>query len=141
LSAIASLFSFGFGRGFVGQLDFSTHLLIILSAAIPVIVMIAVLWGIKKIFKGAGNYQQFTFVTGVSLAPMTFFLFLVWLLGANATNLTSLVGFFCFTTFILFLNTALIGVMRLSARNALLLVPITLVVDLFITKVIFEIIY
>jgi hypothetical protein len=39
------------------------------------------------------------------------------------------------------LNTALIGVLGLSSRNSLLLVPIVLVADFFITRVGLEILY
>jgi hypothetical protein len=130
-----------FGTQLSRELGFSEHLRIILGAAIPVVGMIAVLWGIRQIFKGAGNYKQFTFVTGLTLAPVTFFLILLWLLGTNAGELMALVSIFCFSTVILFLNTALIGILRLSSRNALLLVPTLLVADFFITRVGFDILF
>ncbi|MBW4614753.1 MAG: hypothetical protein KME21_16045 [Desmonostoc vinosum HA7617-LM4] len=143
VESIAALLTFGnlFGRGFNGQLGFSEHIRILIGAAIPVLSMIAVLWCIRQIFRAAGNYKQFTFVTGFSIAPLTLFLLLLWLLGINAGEITVLLYIFCFTTLILFLNTALIGVLRLSSRNALLLVPVLLIADYFITRVGFEILY
>jgi hypothetical protein len=141
VAAFVLAFAGAFGSDFSGQFDISIHLRIILSATIPVLGAIAVFWGIKKIFKGTGNYKQFTFITGVALAPITLFLLLLWLFGVGATDLITLLSLFCFTTFILLLNAALIGVLRLSSRNALLLVPLLLVADTFITRVAFEILY
>ncbi|WP_165790206.1 hypothetical protein [Cuspidothrix issatschenkoi] len=143
IESLAPLFSFGglFGASYSTQLSFSEQLRVILAATIPVLGMIAVLWITRKIFKGSGNYQQFTFVTGCCFAPITFFLFMLWLLGSSATELMALISVFCWTTFVLFLNTALIGVLGLSSRNALLLVPIVLVADFFITRVGLDILY
>jgi hypothetical protein len=145
-----SLLSGGFGGGlgsgfygtsFSGQLDISGHLRILLGIATPVAGMILILWVIRQLFKGVGNYKHFAFVTGVSLIPVTFFWLLLWLLGNSSIELMVLTGFFCFTTFILLLNTALSSVIQLSSRNALLLVPTLLAANLFITRVIFDILY
>jgi hypothetical protein len=103
--------------------------------------LIGILCGIKKLFKGAGNYQQFTMMTGVALTPITLFLFLLWLLGNSSTELVSLVGLFSLTTFIVLLYTGLFSALRLSSRNALLLVPTLLVADLILMKVMFEVLY
>jgi len=146
LMGFIGLLSGGLGSGFYGtsfsrQLDISGHLRILLGIATPVVGMILILWVTKKLFKGLGNYKQFTFATGVSLIPVTFFLLLLWLLGNSSVELIVLTGFFCFTTFILILNTALTGLMRLSSRNALLLAPTVLVANLFVTRVVFDILY
>lgn len=129
------------GTSFNQQLSIFEHIRILISASIPVLGMIAVLWCIRQIFKGAGNYKQFIFVTGFSLAPITLFLLLLCLLGTSGGELIFLVSIFCWTTVVLFLNTALIGVLRLSSRNALLLVPILFVSDFFITRIGFDILY
>lgn len=143
IESLAPLFSLGglLGNSYNTNLSFSEQLRVILAATIPVLGMIAVLWITRKIFKGSGNYRQFTFVTGFCFAPITFFLFMLWLLGNNAAELMALISVFCWTTFVLFLNTALIGVLGLSSRNSLLLVPIVLVADFFITRVGIDILY
>ena len=123
------------------KLNFSEHFRILLGAGIPVAGMIVVLLGIKQIIGAKGNYKQFTFITGVSLTPLTAFLLLLWFSGNGDTDIITLVGFFCFTTFILFLNTSLVGILRLSPRNALLFVPIIIVLDVFISRVAFKILY
>ncbi|MCM0592303.1 MAG: hypothetical protein KA716_19690 [Gloeotrichia echinulata DEX184] len=136
-----------FNSGFSGfsntnlELVLSAHFRIILISSVPAIGIILVLWAIAKIFKGSGNYKQFTFATGVSLFPITCFLFVLWLLGYSSSEFVSLLSIFCFTTLILLLNTTLIGLIELSARNALLLVPIILVADTFITRVVVNILY
>jgi hypothetical protein len=141
LSGFLGLWSFGLSSGYGGGLGIAEHFRILLSAAIPVVGLVGSLWGIKKLFKGAGNYQQFTMMTGVALTPITFFLFLLWLLGNSSTELVSLVGFFSLTTFIVLLYTGLFIVLRLSSRNALLLVPTLLVADLILMKVVFGVLY
>jgi hypothetical protein len=143
IESLAPLFSFGglFASSYNTNLSFSEQLQIIISATIPILGMIAVLWMISKIFKGYGNYQQFIFVTGCCFAPITFFLFMLCLLGSDAAELMALISVFCWTTFVLFLNTALIGVLGLSSRNALFIVPIALVADFYITRVGLEILY
>jgi hypothetical protein len=142
VDVLIALFSGNLTQIFGGtQLDFSAHFRILLTSSIPVISTIAVLLAIQKIFKTSGNYQKFTFITGIIFAPITFFFFLLWLLGISSGQLIVLVGFFCFTTFILFLNTGLMGVLHLSSRNALLLVPIIVVVDIFIIRIFLEIVY
>lgn len=130
-----------YGTSFSGQLDISGHLRILLGIATPVAGMILILWATKKLFNGIGNYKQFAFATGVSLIPVTFFLLLLWLLGNSSTELMVLTGFFCFTTFILILNTALTSLMHLSSRNSLFLVPTVLVANLFATRVVLDILY
>ena len=97
--------------------------------------IILILWAIQQIFRGKGNIKQFTFATGVCVFPITILLLLTWLLGYTNFDVLSLLSVFCFTTLILLLNTTLIGVLRLSARNALFLVPIILVADTFIMRV------
>lgn len=143
VESLAPLFSIVglFGNNYNTDISFSEHLRVILAAIIPVLGMIAVLWITRKIFKGSGNYQQFTFLTGFCFTPITFFLLMLWLLGSDAAELMALISVFCWTTFVLFLNTALIGVLGLSSRNALLLVPIVLVADFFITRVGIDILY
>jgi hypothetical protein len=140
-----AIFASFIGGGFYGssysQLDLSAHIRILLSIATPLAGLILVLWGINRIFKGKGNLKQLTFIAGVSIVPITFFMLLLWLLGNSSPELVALAGLFCFTTFVLLLNTSLVGVIRLSSRNALLLVPITMTANLFITKVAFEILY
>ncbi|WP_404790790.1 hypothetical protein [Altericista sp. CCNU0014] len=137
LAGFFGLWSFGFTGGYRGELGVADHFRILLSAAIPVLGIIGILWGVKKLFKGAGNYKQFTLIVGVALTPITFFLFLLWLLGNSSAEFVSLVGFFCITTFILFLHTSLFGIMHLSSRNAFLLVPTLLVANVFFMTVIF----
>lgn len=123
---------FGGTRFDIGFLD---HVKIILASSFPVIGIIFILWAIQQIFKGKGNIKQFTFATGVCVFPITILLLLTWLLGYTNFDVLSLLSVFCFTTLILLLNTTLIGVLRLSARNALFLVPIILVADTFIMRV------
>lgn len=135
------LWSFGLSSGYSGGLGVADHLRILLSAAIPVLGMIGILWGIKKLFKGLGNYRQFTLMVGVVLTPITFFLFLLWLLGNSSVELVSLVGLSSLTTFTVLIYTGLFSVLRLSSRNALLLVPTILVAELLLVKVMFEILY
>lgn len=137
----ASFIGGGFYGSSYGQLDLSAHIRILLSIATPLAGLIIVLWGISQIFKGKGNLKQLTFVAGVSIVPIIFFMLLLWLLGNSSPELVALAGLFCFTTFVLLLNTSLVGVIRLSPCNALLLVPITMTANLFITKVAFEILY
>jgi hypothetical protein len=141
LSGFLGFWSFGLSSGYGGGLGIAEHLRILLSAAIPVLGMIGILWGIKKLFKGAGNYKQFTSMAGVVLTPITVFLFLLWLLGSSSAELVSLVGLFSLTTFILLIYAGLFGLLRLSSRNALLLVPTILITDLILMKVVFEILY
>jgi hypothetical protein len=141
LSGFLGFWSFGLSSGYGGGLGVAEHFRILLSAAIPVLGMVGILWGIKKLFKGAGNYQQFTLMTGVVLTPITGFLFLLWLLGNSSVELISLVGLFSLTTFVLLLYTELFSLLRLSSRNALLLVPTLLVTDLILMKIMFEILY
>jgi hypothetical protein len=141
LSGFLGLWSFGLSSGYGGGLGIADHFRILLSAGIPVFGLIGILCGIKKLFKGAGNYQQFTMMTGVALTPITLFLFLLWLLGNSSTELVSLVGLFSLTTFIVLLYTGLFSALRLSSRNALLLVPTLLVADLILMKVMFEVLY
>jgi hypothetical protein len=141
LSGFLGLWSFGLSSGYGGGLGIADHFRILLSAAIPVLGLIGILWGIKKLFKGAGNYQQFTMMTGVALTPITFFLFLLWLLGNSSTELVSVVGFFSLTTFIMLLYAGLFNLLRLSSRNSILLVPALLVADLILMKVMFELLY
>lgn len=123
---------FGGTRFDIGFLD---HVKIILASSFPVIGIIFILWAIQQIFKGKGNIKQFTFATGVCVFPITILLFVTWLLGYTNFDVLALLSVFCFTTLILLLNTTLIGVLRLSARNALFLVPIILVADTFIMRV------
>jgi hypothetical protein len=145
LGGFASLIGGGFGSSFYGgsfgQLDLSAHIRILLSITTPIAGMILVLWIARQIFKGVGNLKQLTLVTGVAVIPITFFMLLLWLLGNSSMEVMSLASLFCCTTFILLLNTALIGVIRLSTRNTILIVPMLLVADLLITKVVFEILY
>jgi hypothetical protein len=141
LSSFLGIWSFGLSSGYGGGLGIADHFRILLSAGIPVLGLIGILWGIKKLFKGAGSYQQFTMMTGVALTPITFFLFLLWLLGNSSTELISVVGFFSLTTFIVLLYTGLFNLLRLSSRNSILLVPTLLVADLILMKVMFEILY
>jgi hypothetical protein len=145
LAGFIGLLAGGFGGTFFssisGQLDISDHLCILLSLSAPVVGLAVILWGIKNLFKGVGTFKHFTFVTGVALIPITFFLLLLWLLGNNSVELITLTALFCFTAFILLLNASLMSVMRLSSRNALLLVPVLLVADLFVARVAFEILY
>jgi hypothetical protein len=141
LSGFLGFWSFGLSSGYGGGLGVTEHFRILISAAIPVLGMIGILWGIKKLFKGAGNYQQFTLMTGVVLTPITVFLFLLWLLGSSSAELVSLVGLFSLTIFVLLIYAGLFGLLRLSSRNALLLVPILLVVDLILMKLMLEILY
>jgi hypothetical protein len=141
LSGLLGFWSFGLSSGYGGGLGVAEHLRIMLSSAIPVLGMIGILWGIKKLFKGAGNYKQFTLMAGVVLTPITGFLFLLWLLGNSSVELVSIVGLFSLTTFVLLLYTGLFSLLRLSSRNALLLVPTLLVANLILMKVMFEILY
>jgi hypothetical protein len=141
LSGLLGLWSFGLNSGYGGGLGIADHFRILLSAAIPVLGLIGILWGIKKLFKGAGNYQQFTMMAGVALTPITLFLFLLWLLGNSSTELVSLIGFFSLTTFIMLLYTGLFNLLRLSSRNSMLLVPTLLIADLILMKVVFEVLY
>ena len=117
------------------DIEFLDHVKIILASSFPVIGIIFILWAIQQIFKGKGNIKQFTFATGVCVFPITILLFVTWLLGYTNFDVLALLSVFCFTTLILLLNTTLIGVLRLSARNALFLVPIILVADTFIMRV------
>jgi hypothetical protein len=134
----ANAFSSGISRGFGGSrfdIAFSDHIKILLLSSFPALGIIFILWAIKQIFKGKGNIKQFTFATGVSIFPITLLLFVTWLFGYTNLDFLSLLSVFCFTTLILLLNTTLIGVLQLSSRNALFLVPIVLVADTFIVRV------
>jgi hypothetical protein len=137
LGFLNSLGSSGFG-GF--QIEFFDHVKIILTSAAPAVGIIFILWAIQQIFKGKGNIKQFTFAAGVCITPLTVLFFATWLIGFNNFDVLGLLFVFCYTTLILLLNTTLIGVLRLSARNALLLVPIILVSDTFIVRVLASII-
>jgi hypothetical protein len=150
IKAIATIATFlvTFGRIFSGSssspsinLGLSEHIRIVISSAVPAIGIILVLWAIQKFFKGAGNYKQFTFATGICLFPITVLLSILWLLGFSSGEFVLLLTIFCFSTLILLLNSTLIGVVQLSTRNAFLLVPIVLVIDTFIIRIVSAILY
>jgi hypothetical protein len=141
LAGFLGLWSLGLAGGYGGSLGVGDHIRILLSATVPVLSMIGVLWGIKKTFKGAGNYKQFTLVTGIALTPITFFLFLFWLSNNSAVELIMLSGFFCTIMLILLINAALLDVMRLSARNSFFIVPSLLIISICIARIVLGILY
>jgi hypothetical protein len=147
ITVLATLFG-AFGQIFSGsysrsgiELGLSEHIRILLSSAVPAVGIILVLLAIQKFFKGAGNYKQFTFATGICLFPITLFLIVLWLIGFSSGEFILLLTIFCFSTLILLLNSTVIGVLQLSARNAFFLVPIVLVVDTFIIRIVASILY
>jgi hypothetical protein len=147
ITVIATLFG-AFSHIFSGgsssptiNFGLSEHIRILVSSAVPALGIVLVLLAIQKFFKGAGNYKQFTFATGICLFPITLLLFILWLLGFSSGEFVLLLTIFCFSTLILLLNSTMIGVLQLSARNAFLLVPIVLVVDTFIIRIVSSILY
>jgi hypothetical protein len=142
LSLIIGIFS-GFGRIFSGgsidsynAIGTSEHIKILILSAVPAIGIVLILWAIQQFFKGAGNYKQYIFATGVCLFPITLLLFVLWVFGFNSGDLILLLTIFCFSTLVLLLNSTLTGILQLSSRKSLFLVPIVLVVDTFIIRTI-----
>jgi hypothetical protein len=122
------------------KIGFFDHVKIIFLSSLPLLGIIFILWAIKQIFRSKGKIKQFVFATGVSIAPITLLLFLIWLLGFTNFDFLALLSVFCSTTYILLLNTTLISILKLSSRNALFLVPIVLVTNTFVIRVLSSIV-
>jgi hypothetical protein len=140
-SYFGNIFSGGFSRNFNFELGFSEHIRILITSFIPVLSTILIFWAIAHFLKGQGNYKQFTFAAGICLFPLTVFLFALWLIGSSSITFLSLLSVFCLTTLVLLLNATTTEILRLPSRSAFFLVPIILVIDSFILRIAFEILY
>jgi hypothetical protein len=140
-SSFGSILSGGFSRNFNFELGFSEHIRILVTSSIPALGTIFIFWVIAHFFKGQGNYKQFTFAAGICLFPLTVFLFALWLIGSSSVTFLSLLGVFCLTTLVLLLNATTIEILRLPSRSAFFLVPTILVINSFILRIAFEILY
>jgi len=119
------------------SLGVADHVKVILASAVPVAATVICLMLIKKLMDAAGNVKQFTFSTGVAFFPFAIILLLSLVLGAVNAKITAYLVLFGATTTVLMLNATLTTVMKVSARAALLLVPVVMVIAVFISRMLY----
>jgi Yip1 domain len=112
---------------------------LLLAALIPAVALWAGFLAIQKIFKGQGTFNGNIFLTGICLLPMTIAFLACWILGSKNLELVALFGFFGFSITVLLINSAILSVLKLSTRKAVLLTPTLLVLSAYLTKVVYGI--
>ncbi len=125
IGALAANFSAMAGEEI--SLGIMDHLKLILTG----IAIFGALFGCLMVYKSAlgakGELADYLFVTGIVLLPFGLLELLAWLLGLPGARITSLLGVFVLTTSVLMLNAALVDVLKMDRRRAVIFVPVTFV--------------
>ncbi|WP_299485980.1 Yip1 family protein [Acaryochloris sp. IP29b_bin.137] len=133
-----SLSRFSTGSDFRPQLGVADHLKIIIVSALPFLAAVGVLIAIQKLFKSRGNSKQMVFIAGICFLPVAILQLLIMVFGAGNIEFLLILILVVFTTTVLLINTALIDVLKLSSRTAMILVPAILLVIFYVQKLLLE---
>lgn len=123
------------------DIGIAEHIRGLLLCGTPVYALILGFIGIRKCFNAKGTVNQYTFITGICLLPITLNALLFWILGFNGLELSSLFAIISSSLLVLLLNSAVTNVLGLTAQKSLWLVPLLLVVLVFSIQVFFGILY
>lgn len=117
----------------VGLIDYLTLFLVALT--LP-----AALWAsfvvVGKVFGGKASRNACAFAAGVALLPMVVILLVLSILGPGNIEVLAVTGLFGMTLTVLLLNSALLDVLKLSTRQAVLLTPTLILVTGYTAKMI-----
>ena len=117
----------------VGPVDYVTLFLVALTPP-------AALWAgfvvVGKVFGGKASRNACAFAAGVALLPMAIILLCILILGPGNIEVIAVMGLFGLTITVLLLNSALLDVLKLSTRQAVLLTPTLILVTGYIAKTI-----
>jgi|GEM_PF-3283162 len=133
-----ALSRFASGTDFAPELGITDHLKIILFSSLPLFILLGLFIAVQQILKGQVNAKQMVFVTAISVFPLTILQLLITIFGAGNPEFLGILLVFTLTSTILAIHTSLIYVLRLTARAAIILVPILLLAVFYIQKLLLE---
>ncbi len=128
-----SRFASAFGR----SVRMTAYAEMFLIGVVPASALWAAFFLLAKIFKTQTTPYECVFATGVALIPSTITLLVVLLVGLNNFEIVTVVGFFGASMTVLFLNSAVLDILKLSTRHAVLLTPTIMLVSAYLTKVMY----
>jgi hypothetical protein len=125
---------------FIGGMFFSIGLKEVLQVAlvatVPIVCMVAILFGAQMVFAKRKDLPRAIFVGGAALLPITILNLVTGILGAANWNVISLVAVFAFCYTILLLYAGCRDVLKTSPPIAAIGVPVILLATGWLTKVI-----
>jgi len=123
------------------NIPFEVNAKIIILNLLSVAVLVFLLWAIKSIYNKSQSIKSLIFAASISYLPGGLTTLIFWITGYTSVEFLVILFIITLTTAILFLNSILSNLLGLSTRNIFLLIPIILICNSLINRIIYSIIF
>ncbi|MFH0825549.1 MAG: hypothetical protein V2B18_22570 [Pseudomonadota bacterium] len=119
------------------RLGSEVYIKTVLIALVPAVALWVGFMAISILFTTGTSFYKCGFSTGVALVPTAFTFLALFILGTGNIEMVALMAFFGMSITLLLLNSAMLDVLKLSTRQAVLLTPTLILMAAYAAKVIY----
>lgn len=123
------------------NIPFEVNAKILILNLLSIAGLVFLLWAIKSIYNKSQSIKSLIFAASIPYLPAGLTTLIFWITGYTSVEFLVILFITTLTTVILFLNSILSNLLRLSTRNVFLLIPIILICNSLINRIIYSIIF
>lgn len=122
--------------GAFAQVDAETVMKVFFGGLVPLVAIAAAGFLARSIFRGTGTLAGDAFIAGASLLPLCVLILGAAILGVTNLEVTGIIGVFAICYSLLMLYNGFLTISQLPAAFAAAAVPITILISLWVMKII-----